>query len=226
MDCEMSADTAQGPSPQNRNRFSRHWKRLLAITATLALAILVWEEILEYRLTAKRFGTVAAGQVYRSGQISKWMIEPTLRDYGIKVIVDLTGPQPHDEHQQAELTTAERLNIRHVRFPLGGDGTGDVNNYVGAIQAIDQAVKNGEPVLVHCASGAQRTGGVVGAWRLLMRDDPAESVRAEMLSYGASPEVFEYLDAHLGDMAQRLVAAGTLARRPDRIARVTSGQLQ
>ncbi len=210
--------TALGPSPQNANNVSRLWKTVLAITVSFGVAILTWEEVLEDRLTAKRFGTVVDGRVYRSGQISKWMIEPTLSEYGIRVIVDLTAPQPDDEHQQAELATAVRLGIRHVRFPLCGDGTGDVNNYVGAIQAIDQAVKNGAPVLVHCASGAQRTGGVVGAWRLMVQGDSAESVRAEMLSYGAAPEVFGYLDANLRTIGQQLFAAGTIPDAPARIA--------
>lgn len=194
------------------------WRVLLATTAIIGSAVGLWEGVLEDRLTAKRFGVVVESQVYRSGQISKWMIEPTLRECGIKLIVDLTAPQPHDEHQQAELAAAERLGIRHQRFPLGGDGTGAVENYVGAIRAIDKAVRNGEPVLVHCASGAQRTGGVVAAWRLLVRGDDLESVRDEMLSYGAASEVFAYLDAHLPAIGVQLHEADILQEKPRSIA--------
>ena len=196
----------------------RRWKAVLVAALVVGGGVGLWEGVLEDRLTAKRFGTVADGQVYRSGQISKWMIEPTLREHGIKVIVDLTGAQPHDEHAQAELAAAKRLGIRHERFPLGGDGTGAVENYVGAVRAIDCAVRNGEPVLVHCASGAQRTGGVVGVWRLLVRGDSSEAVRDEMLSYGAKPEVFAYLDANLPTISQRLHVAGVLETKPGSIA--------
>lgn len=196
----------------------RYWKLIVTSTLVVAGAVLLWEEVLEDRLTAKNLGTVVAGQVHRSGQISRWMIEPTLREHGIKVIVDLTAPLPDDAHQQAELATAEQLGVEHCRFPLAGDGTGRIENYVGAIQAIDRAVQNGDPVLVHCASGAQRTGGVVAAWRLLIRGDDPQAVRAEMLSYGAKPEVFDYLDANLPEIGNRLHESGTLSTRPARTA--------
>lgn len=199
-------------APSRCNTSIRYWKPLLAITIAIAGAVLLWEEVLEERLTAKRFGNVVAGQVYRSGQISKWMIEPTLREHGIKVIVDLTSELPDDEHQQAELATAAKLNVRHVRFPLGGDGTGNVDNYVKAVRTIDAAVKNGDPVLVHCASGAQRTGGVVATWRLLMQGHAVEDVHNEMHAYGAAPEVFAYLEANLAEIESRLHKAESLSR--------------
>jgi len=54
-----------------------------------------------------------------------------------------------------------------------------------------------------------------------MQRDHIELVREEMLNYGASPEVFEYLDENLTDIAARLVHAGTRSEIPVRLARLS-----
>ena len=135
---------------------TRRRRRLtIAIASVLAVAALItWHKALKYRFVAKRWGVVEPGLIYRSGQISRWMIEKTLARHGIGVVVDLTSLDPANESQQAELAAVEKLGIRHVRLPLRGDGTGDVGCYAAAIDILSQCQQSGTPVLVHCAAGA------------------------------------------------------------------------
>jgi protein tyrosine/serine phosphatase len=80
-------------------------------------------------------------------------------------------------------------------------------------------VREGKPVLVHCAAGAQRTGGVVALYRLLVQGKSPEFAFAEMQKYKydprRSPKLLEYVNSHIGEIAEDLVRDGTIERVPD-----------
>ena len=114
---------------------------------------LVW--LIKYHFVPKRFGVVVPGHIYRSGQISAPLIKKILTKYNIRVIIDLTSADPNDPDKQAEKQAAAELNIKVLRFPMNGNGTGDVNYYANAVVAIANAEKQNLPVLVHCAAGAK-----------------------------------------------------------------------
>ena len=187
---------------------------LLAIVA----AVVFCDEVLKPRFIAKRWGAVVPGKVYRSGQITKYMIESILSKHDIDVIIDLTCDNPHDIHQQKELEVARKMGVEHHRFPLGGDGTGDVRNYAGALKLLAECEREGKPVLVHCSAGAQRTGGVVAAYRILVRKDSPQAAYQEMMDYGWRPkrdlELVPYLNANLGEIAALLAEAGVIDEIP------------
>jgi len=92
---------------------------LLAIAASI-----IWHNGLKNQFFPKNFGIVEPGKIYRSGQISARLIEPTLQRYNIQSIVALadTGMKPAD--REAEEQTAANLKIQRAVFPLSGDGTG------------------------------------------------------------------------------------------------------
>ena len=131
--------------------------------------IWLWEDVIEDRVIPKRFGVVKEGRIYRSGQLSASLIKRTLVKYKIGVIVSLSGDSD-DVDKNAERQAAAELGIERLVFPLGGNGTGDINNYAEAIAAICEAQEKGNPVLVLCAAGAQRPGGVVATYRLLVEE--------------------------------------------------------
>ena len=208
----------------NKNRTSlRRWLRIVIVIAVAVAGVVVWDAV-KYRFIAKRWGVVEPGRIYRSGQISKWMIEKTLTRHRIAAIVDLTNPDPNDEHQQAELAAAEKLAIEHVRLPLRGDGTGDIRNYAKAIKHLVDCKQAGTPVLVHCAAGADRTGGVIFAYRTLVEKQPPEAACTEMRRYGWRPGeeniLPDYLNSHMAELAELLVENGVLDRVPDELPKL------
>ena len=90
---------------------------------------------------------------------------------------------------------------------MKGDGTThDISNYAGAIATIDRCEKAGKPVLVHCAAGTHRTGGVVACYRVLVQHLTPETALAEMQMYGWKPQehqvLVEFMNKHLAELAR------------------------
>jgi protein tyrosine/serine phosphatase len=194
------------------------WLIAAGIVVLAAAGTLVYKSIC-YNLVPKRFGVVEQGFIYRSGQLSAPLAKKVLAEHNIRVIVDLTSDNPKNTDQQAEKKAAAELNIKTLRFPLGGKGTGDVNEYAHAIVAIVDARKNNLPVLVHCAAGTQRTGGVIAAYRLLVeKKDPAFVIN-EMKHYGwnakDNPNLLPYLNGNMAVLAEMLKQAAAIDEIPN-----------
>jgi protein tyrosine phosphatase (PTP) superfamily phosphohydrolase (DUF442 family) len=191
---------------------------LVAVGAVIVVGggIWAWDDLLKERIFPKRFGVVDAGSVYRSGQLHPALVERTLRERGIEVIVDL---DPDDTPEaRAEALAADRLGIEHRLFPLIGDGTGDIEQYAQAILRMKSAVDAGDPVLVHCSAGTYRTGGVVAMYRVLLEGWTPEQARDEMLEYdwkAKDPILPAYLNRNISALATRLVELGALDAVPD-----------
>ena len=206
-------DSAGGASDKNRPKN----RRLILIVVLAAAAIIIWEEILEYHIVPRRWGTVEAGHIYRSGRLSTTLVRPMLRKYGIDVIIDLTSEIPTDNEQMAEKAAADELGIRVLRFPLGGSGTGNIACYAGAIAAIVDARRDNKTVLVHCEAGAQRTGGVIACYRLLVETRPPDVVYKELQDYGWEPDDYklvDYLNTNMAILADMLRKMGAIEQIP------------
>lgn len=192
-------------------------------TAGLLVLVLVgvaWMELAHDRFFPKRFGIVEAGQIYRSAQLHPALVDDVLIDNGIRTVVDLQYWEDKP-FLLAEKRAIQQLGITQHRFPLNGNGTGDIENYALAIREIHDAVARGEPVLVHCAAGAQRTGGVLAAYRTLVQGKPAALAVDEMELYDWDPVkdrvLLEYLDQNLPTLALRLVELGVIPAVPEQL---------
>lgn len=178
------------------------------------------------RLVPKRFGVVEAGKIYRSGQLHRALVRDTLAKNHIQVIIDLTHDDLSNVDQQAEQAAIRELGLQGFRFPMYGNGTGEVDQVAGAVAALAKAVHDGKPALVHCAAGAQRTGCVVATYRLLVKGDSPQDVLAELERYGWKPDhdqvLLNFLNERLPDFAEKLVQLGTLPEKPHSIPVLSS----
>jgi protein tyrosine/serine phosphatase len=194
---------------------------LVALLVIAVAAPIAWNNGLRDQFIPRNFGVVEPGRLYRSGQISARLIEPTLERNGIKSIVALADAGMNPGDLLAEQQAAAKLGIERDVFPLSGDGTGRLEEYAQAVAAIDRSIQQGKPVLVHCVAGAQRTGGVIAAYRLLVEKLPADEAFAEMRRFGHdphdNPHLLEYLNNHMGELARRLVELGVIDQVPDPI---------
>jgi predicted protein tyrosine phosphatase len=200
---------------------SKHIRRATVaavVIAVIGLCIWIWDAN-KYRIFPKRFGVVEQGSIYRSGQLHADLVEKTLRKHDIQVVVSLVGRDPNDENQNAEYAAVEKLGLDFKCYPLLGDGTGDLENYVRAIQAMVEARQLGQPVLVHCAAGAQRTGGAIAFYRLLVDQHDPDDVYKELRQYDWRDKpghpLLPYLNANMRAMAERLVDLGIIDQIPD-----------
>lgn len=189
------------------------------ITLILGLSIWGWEDILEDRLIPKRWGTIENGRLYRSGRLSSYLAEKTLNKYRIKVIVDLAGEEPGNQDEIAQKQAAQNLGIIVKRYPLRGNGTGDVSSYINALQAMIEVQRAGHAALIHCVSGTQRTGGVTACYRLLIENRSPDIAYAELKKYGwklhKNPDLIEYVNRNLPVIAQALKQKGYIDTIPD-----------
>lgn len=162
---------------------------VLLLIAAIAVGVWFYEEVYEERYIAQRMGMVQGESlIFRSSQLPGPIVESVLEEHQIDVVVDLTAPDARDDRQAAELAACQKLGIQRYRFPMSGSGVGTPETYAGAITRIHQAVSEGKRVLVHCEAGTQRTGGVLSAYRMLVRGvDPAEAYR-ESLRYDWEPD--------------------------------------
>lgn len=194
-------------------------QRIVLAVVIIGGGIWLWHDVIQDRVIPKRWGCVEQGAIYRSGKLSAALIERTLKKNDIQVIVSLTGEKPGDPDHVAEIRAAEKLDIELLRFGLGGDGTGDIENYAQAIATIVKAKKEGKAVQVHCAAGTQRTGGVIACYRLLVKGDPKDDVLREMRSYDwdpqDNPKLVPYVNENMHTLATRLVELGVLESVPD-----------
>lgn len=101
------------------------------------------------------FHEVIAGQLYRSSQLSRTQLENYVKTNGIKTIINLRGRNDASEWYRDELATAEQLGVQHVDFGMSARKEMTPGRVAQLIQIMRDAPK---PILIHCKSGADRTG--------------------------------------------------------------------
>lgn len=207
--------TTVAPPPSKRLRRWLIWGTVLSMIA----GVIWWETDGEYRFVPKRFGVVVPGKIYRSGQTSKWCIEEVLVQHKIEAIIDFTGFDWNDEHQQAELKAAWKHGIAVSRFPQSGDGTGDINRYALALKTLCDHEKAGRPVLVHCAAGSQRTGAAIAFYRVLIQKKTTAEAIHEMRRYDCEPKnnqrLVEFMNTNMQQLAEELVTLKVIDHVPN-----------
>jgi len=165
-----------------------------------------WDKYVKALYIPRNFGIVEDKQIYRSGEISPYLIKKTLLKYKIKAIISLSGESELSFQNKTESETARELGVERKVFYLKGDGTGDLDSYARSIAAIWEFQKEGKSVLVHCQSGKHRTGAVIAAYRLLVQNKDIDFVRDEMINYGFDPKGDARLRIFLNNNMEKLAS--------------------
>ena len=155
--------------------------------------------------------------LFRSGQLHANLVEETFREAGIQTVVDMRYWE-EDPHMIAEREAIKKLDLDSYRFPLNGDGTGDVEHYVEALTVMHESRLAKKPVLLHCAAGSQRTSGAFAFYNTLVLGQSAERVVADMQDYSWRPGrdqiLLDYLNEHVAYVAEQLEARGIIESVP------------
>jgi protein tyrosine/serine phosphatase len=201
------------------------WPLRASLGLVTLAGVLWWTEGDGRRMFLPRnFGVVEEEAIYRSGQLHRALLERTLEKHAIDVVIDLDKDQHDDEHEAVEREVVERLGIRHAQFRgLNGSGTGDPQDYVDAIAVLLEERAKGKRVLVHCASGSQRTGAFVAIYRMLYEGWDGDRAYGEYLGYRAypprEPKLSLWMNENLAGIANGLVSRGLLDRPPEPLPR-------
>jgi tyrosine-protein phosphatase SIW14 len=102
-----------------------------------------------------------------------------LSKLGIKTIINL---RDNDERALMEEQTARAAGFEYFNVPVTKFGRPD-DAEIGRVLAIINSPEK-QPVFVHCKYGSDRTGVVIGAYRILYDGWTSERAKAEANRYG------------------------------------------
>lgn len=101
------------------------------------------------------FAVVVPGEVYRSNQPTAERISTYAARYDIRTIVNLRGRDEGAAWYRDEVATAKRLGLKLIDFPMQADQRLDAQAAAELVTLLRDAPR---PILIHCRSGADRTG--------------------------------------------------------------------
>lgn len=131
----------------------RGWRGAIAIAiASVPLSILGYQVALR---ETGNFHTVVEGQLYRSAQPDRARLLSYVRSHGIRTIVNLRGAQPGVEWYDEERTAALEARVDIVDFGMSASELLPPERLADLVTLLRDLPK---PILIHCRTGADRTG--------------------------------------------------------------------
>jgi len=137
---------------------------------------------------AYNFGRVG-DSLFRSASPDARFLRWVRERYAIQQVISLTGPIPaHEEARRLGMhVSVYAWRVESLPPPA-------------ELQEVLTILRSGERVLLHCASGADRTGYTVAALRVLDQGWPLERAVEEMRRYEHQPERWPKLHAELREL--------------------------
>jgi protein tyrosine phosphatase (PTP) superfamily phosphohydrolase (DUF442 family) len=157
---------------------------------------------------------VALGVLYRSAQLDNGELKAVARQYGIKSVLNLRGAHVGEPWYDSEMATARGLGIVHYDYPLSSKRVVTGRQIAELLAIVRRAPK---PLLIHCRSGADRSGLVAALYEYAIAGaSAADADRQLSLVYGHFP----YLTSRSGAMDDsfRAFVREDMRHRPKRAA--------
>lgn len=151
--------------------------------------------------------TVIPGRLYRSATLSASDLDALLLRDGIRTIINLRGPNVGQEWHDAERRAAEKRDVRLVDLSWSA-GRQLTDAEVAEFFRTVASAKG--PILIHCRSGADRTGLAISLFLAKFEHASEEASEAQLsIRYGhfsipflsqayAMDETWERLEPRLG----------------------------
>jgi protein tyrosine/serine phosphatase len=131
------------------------------------------------------FHAVQEGALYRSAQLAKGQLQKIVRDHGIRAILNLRGAHFGEPWYDDEIAVSNALGVSHYDYALSAYRIVTDKQVADLLGIIRHAPK---PLLVHCKSGADRTGLVSALYRFAVEGKSKAEADAELtVVYGHFP---------------------------------------
>jgi protein tyrosine phosphatase (PTP) superfamily phosphohydrolase (DUF442 family) len=188
----------------------RPWK--LAASVVLAGAVaFAW--VFRRPLFEGNLGVVDPGLVIRSAQPATQLTAWAHR-YGLKSIVNLRGGGPDDWWYALEIKSSRESGVTYYDLPLSATRRPTRREL---LQLIDLLNRCSYPLLIHCKSGADRTGLASALYRMVRRGEhPENAMESFSIEFGHIPFFgTEHLHEPLEEYADWL-KCNQITHAPDR----------
>ena len=153
--------------------------------------------------------TVAPGEIYRSAQLDRPELGAVIAYYHVRSVLNLRGANPGSAWYVDELAATRQAGAAHYDIALSARRMPAPAQVARILDILRTAPK---PLLIHCRSGADRTGLVAALYRYAIAHQPAARAAGELsLRYGHFP----YLTSPTGAMDASF-AAFVRAHEPTR----------
>ena len=116
------------------------------------------------RFTVENLGEVEPGLLYRSANPGRKLLEFLAKRVGLKYVINLRSST--DPENAAFM---ESIGGRIFSLPMSASRPPKPAQVLELIRITQLARREGASILVHCMAGADRTGMMVGAWRMLFQ---------------------------------------------------------
>lgn len=119
----------------------------------------------------------------RSGEPSAAGIQE-LSKRGVKTLIDLRARGERSKNEEAQ---AKALNMQYINLPMSDRAPTEAQ-----VNTLMETIRKGKatnaPVLVHCAHGSDRTGCMIGIWRVTEDGLSYDKAYKEMRKYYFGPQ--------------------------------------
>ena len=124
---------------------------------------------------------LVSGRILRGGQPSETGLA-LLKRAGVKTIINLRNEPVEIERERK---SAEPLGLKFISIPMYPFEYSTVSQFQKFLNSV-AVVENG-PVYVHCQFGRDRTGTMIGAYRIMMENWTFDNAFKEMMACGYRP---------------------------------------
>lgn len=133
------------------------------------------------RIPWRNWGVVEPGRLYRSNHPLPWQFAQAARRHGIASVINLRGQRDACGSDALGREAAAALGLRHADQPFESRGAPHKDRLKRLMQLYRSLP---EPILIHCKSGADRTGLAAGVWRLIEGQGAARAMAELSLRHG------------------------------------------
>jgi len=162
----------------------RRRRRRIVILAVLGILGVGLTAVFRNPLFAGNFGVVVRDRVYRSAQPNTNLSE-LVESYRLASILNLRGGSPSDPFYANEVRVVHDQKVDFYDFPMSATRRPTRREL---LTLLDLFSRCRYPLLIHCKSGADRTGLASGLYLLSQAaHSPKEAVAAFSLYYGHVP---------------------------------------
>jgi protein tyrosine/serine phosphatase len=164
---------------------------LLVCTAAVGCGLGAFDNSAPLTIT-DNFHAIVEGVAYRSAQLDATSLDLVFEQYGVRTIINLRGENDNEPWYANERTAAEQAGVKLVDIRMSANSLPSRETLLKLFDTFQTAEY---PILIHCQSGADRTGAAAAIWRMQVRGDTREAAADELSpAYGHFAGVHPTMD--------------------------------